>query len=106
MTGEPVLPSPTKSLIRCLIALCLALALPACDDASPRRGGAGSLSLAEEVDRLLKENEPFEFDFDLKDVNGQKLSKADFAGKVLIVDIWGTWCPPCRMEIPHFLELQ
>ena len=31
---------------------------------------------------------------------------ADLKGKVAIIDVWGTWCPPCRMEIPHFVELQ
>ena len=30
---------------------------------------------------------------------------ASSKGKVLIVDIWGTWCPPCREEIPHFIAL-
>ena len=46
------------------------------------------------------------FDFDLLDLQGKPLRKRDFLGQVLIVDIWGTWCPPCRMEIPHFIELQ
>jgi thiol-disulfide isomerase/thioredoxin len=58
-----------------------------------------------EVAQLFEENEPFEFTFALEDIAGNKLSKAELAGKVLIVDIWGTWCPPCRMEIPHFVAL-
>ena len=61
--------------------------------------------IKEEILRLLEENEPFEFTFDLKDIAGNKLSKADLKGKVLIVDFWGTWCPPCRLEIPHFVAL-
>jgi thiol-disulfide isomerase/thioredoxin len=87
--------------------LCLALSLWGCDESRPRRGGAGgrALSTADVVAELLDENKPFEFDFDLKDVDGNRLSKSDFEGKVLIVDIWGTWCPPCRMEIPHFVAL-
>src|SRR5262245_55985092 len=99
-------PNRQLPLVRCLVSILAALMLSSCDDVSPRRGGGGSVSVTEEVSRLLKENEPFEFDFDLKDVNGQRLSKADFAGKVLIVDIWGTWCPPCRMEVPLFQALQ
>ncbi|MFN9372506.1 MAG: TlpA family protein disulfide reductase [Planctomycetaceae bacterium] len=58
-----------------------------------------------EIDSLLAANEPFDFNFELDDIGGKKVSKADFAGKVMIVDIWGTWCPPCRAEIPHFVEL-
>jgi len=46
------------------------------------------------------------FDFTLRSVDGKTISKKDYLGQVLIVDIWGTWCPPCRMEIPHFLELE
>ena len=44
--------------------------------------------------------------FDLDDLTGKKLKREDYEGKVLVIDIWGTWCPPCRAEIPHFIELQ
>jgi len=54
---------------------------------------------------LLAENKPFPFDFSLPSVDGKPLAKKDFAGKVLIVDFWGTWCRPCLMEIPHFEDL-
>lgn len=44
--------------------------------------------------------------FGLKDMDGKLLEKKDYEGKVLILDLWGTWCPPCRAEIPHFVKLQ
>ena len=53
----------------------------------------------------LAATKPFKFTFELPDVNGKTVSSADLKGKVAIVDIWGTWCPPCRMEIPHFVAL-
>ncbi|MFO0869989.1 MAG: redoxin domain-containing protein [Pirellulales bacterium] len=58
-----------------------------------------------EAAEQLAKFESFPFDFALTDVEGKERKLADYRGKVLIVDIWGTWCPPCRMEIPHFVEL-
>ncbi len=54
----------------------------------------------------LAEGESFPFTFELTDTNGAPIKLADFQGKVCIVDIWGTWCPPCRAEIPSFVALQ
>ena len=44
--------------------------------------------------------------FTLKDADGNDVSLSDFEGKVVILDFWATWCPPCRAEIPGFIELQ
>ena len=48
----------------------------------------------------------FDFGFSLPDLAGRKVQLVDFRGKVVIVDFWGTWCPPCRKEIPSFVKLQ
>ncbi|MCP2620297.1 TlpA family protein disulfide reductase [Candidatus Aminicenantes bacterium AC-334-K16] len=44
-------------------------------------------------------------DFTLTDLNGQTISLADFEGKVIFLNFWATWCPPCRQEIPGFIEV-
>jgi peroxiredoxin len=44
--------------------------------------------------------------FTLTDLSGKSVSLSDFKGKVLILDFWATWCPPCKKEIPDFIELQ
>jgi thiol-disulfide isomerase/thioredoxin len=38
-------------------------------------------------------------------LDGQKTRLADYSGKVLVVDLWATWCGPCRQEIPHLVQI-
>jgi peroxiredoxin len=45
-------------------------------------------------------------DFTLKDMTGAEIKLADLKGKVVLLNFWATWCGPCRLEIPAFVELQ
>ena len=45
-------------------------------------------------------------DFTYPDVNGKQVSLSDFKGKVVLIDVWATWCAPCRGEIPHLKKLE
>ena len=58
------------------------------------------------VDRAFAEAEPFPLEFTFTDTEGEEHALADYRGEVVIVDFWGTWCPPCRAEIPTFVAMQ
>lgn len=72
---------------------------------SPEEKAGQQESPDQEAPDAPEEFQPFAFSFALPDTKGKTVSLDDFQGKVVIVDFWGTWCPPCRKEVPHFVAL-
>lgn len=67
---------------------------------------AGCTSVQEQSRELTSNISKTMPKFSAVDANGKNVSSEKLKGKVLIIDFWASWCPPCREEIPGFIELQ
>jgi peroxiredoxin len=67
-------------------------------------GFAGSPRQSYEPVKAVQLGDPAP-DFQLEDTKGNKVSLADLRGKVVLVNFWATWCPPCRAEMPSMEAL-
>jgi peroxiredoxin len=45
-------------------------------------------------------------DFSLKDADGKTVRLSDYRGKIVLLDFWATWCPPCKLEIPWLIDIE
>lgn len=54
---------------------------------------------------IVEDDINFNYDFQIKDLNGNKLDFAQFKNKVVFLNLWATWCGPCRAEMPTIQKL-
>ena len=65
-----------------------------------------SSGAAPDAGACMANAKPANFDFTMKDLDGNNVSLASYKGKVVLLNFWATWCGPCKAEIPGFIELQ
>ena len=104
MSTRNLKPGPDRAVASLATIVFAALLAASCGGKEPRakgREGGGSVAGVPAVQ--ARRPAP---DFTLKDLDGRDIRLTDFRGQVVMVNFWATWCPPCRAEIPDFIELQ
>jgi peroxiredoxin len=84
-----------------------ALVLAACSSGGTS-GGSGNTNFVSGKDGIAtvaKGSRAAAPDLSGKTVDGKQLDVADYKGKVVVLNVWGSWCPPCRAEAPNFVKV-
>jgi peroxiredoxin len=107
--GPPVPPRQPgrKWALAAVSALALALLTFPMLLSDPARTGVARVADAELPDNPVCSGEgAANYDFTLRGPSGETVSLDQYRGQVVLLNFWGTWCPPCRVEVPAFVEVQ
>ncbi|MFF8609035.1 TlpA family protein disulfide reductase [Streptomyces sp. NPDC015346] len=100
--------APRRTLLA-VGTLSVALALSACgSDTNGKSGGGGDTNFVTNtggVSTVAKGERKATKEIAGETIEGERLDIADLKGKVVVLNVWGSWCGPCRAEAPHFAKV-
>ena len=89
-----------------LLAGLLALSVSACDNSANTSSANSNEQQSNTSTPQVAKVGSHRPEFSLPDMEGNQRQLSEWNGKVLVINFWATWCPPCRKETPAFVELQ
>ena len=112
-SSDPNVPLPEPRLSRRAawvamgsVVLALGLLWGASDLAEPPDDELAKIIASDEIDDAKSIGKVAPLDYTVKDMNGTDVRLSSFKGKIIILNFWATWCPPCLEEIPDLITLQ
>lgn len=87
-----------------MVALLSSGVLAACSNAVGSSGDSGYVSGRGVITTLAAENREKPGEIAGGTLDGEQISLADYTGKIVVVNVWGSWCAPCRAEAPDLAE--
>jgi thiol-disulfide isomerase/thioredoxin len=100
-------PNRTRAALYAAGAAVAALVLSACGSGGTNGGSGNSnfVSGKDGISTVAKGSRDTAPDLSGVTVDGKRLDVADYKGKVVVLNVWGSWCPPCRAEAPNFVKV-
>src|SRR5262245_34450652 len=97
----------SRAVLLSAVVAAAALTLSACGSGGTSGGGGNTNSVTGNngIDTATKGHRDAAPDLSGKTIDGKTLDVADYKGKVVVVNIWGSWCSPCRAEGPNFAKV-
>ena len=90
-----------------LILISSVLMLAACEQQETSQKMESKPVVQKIITKIEKPKEdPNAFEFSYPDLEGKQIKLSDYRGKWVVANFWATWCPPCRKEIPDFVQFK